>query len=74
MFLLPMRYQIGKKSDIIILSVELLYGKKFLKDEVFAKKYAEERLQKIIGKKADEVFFHGNEAVENKHSTVIRWI
>ena len=43
MFLLPMRYQIGKKSDIIILSVELLYGKKFLKDEVFAKKYAEER-------------------------------
>lgn len=29
MFLLPMRYQIGKKSDIIILSVELLYGKNF---------------------------------------------
>lgn len=57
MFLTPMRYKIGKKSDIIILSVELLYGKLFLKDEVFAKKYAEERLQKIIEKKADEVSF-----------------
>ena len=57
MFLTPMRYKIGKKSDIIILSIELLYGKLFLKDEVFAKKYAEERLQKIIGKKADEVSF-----------------
>lgn len=57
MFFLPMKYQIRKKTDIIILSIESLYGKKFMQDEKFAKEYAIDRLQRIIGKRADEVSF-----------------
>lgn len=57
MFFIPTRYKAGKKSEIIIMSVELLYGKKFLENEEFAKVYAVERLQRILGKTVDEVSF-----------------
>ena len=36
MFLIPVRYNIGKKSEILILPVELMHGKHFLEDKVFA--------------------------------------
>ena len=57
MFYIPTRYRAGKKSETIIMSVELLYGKKFLEDQKFAKQYAYVRLQKILGKPVDEVSF-----------------
>lgn len=41
----------------MVLSVELLYGKRFLEDEAFAKEYAKDRLQRITGKAVEEVEF-----------------
>ena len=45
MFLIPVRYNIGKKSEILILSVELMHGKHFLEDKVFARNYTFTRLE-----------------------------
>lgn len=57
MFFIPVKYKFGKKVDVIVLSVELLYGKRFLADESFAKEYAKDRLQRITGKSVEEVEF-----------------
>ena len=57
MFLIPVKYKTGKKSDIIILPVELLFGNKFLNDALFAKEYTFERIKKITGKDAAEISF-----------------
>ena len=57
MFFIPVRYKIGKKQDIMIMSVELLHGKHFLEDKDFAQKYSFSRLEQILGKKVDEVSF-----------------
>lgn len=57
MFYIPTRYKAGKKNEIIIMSVEMLHGKHFLSDEEFAKEYAFVRLEKILGKKVEEVSF-----------------
>lgn len=57
MFFIPVRYRSGKKSNVMILSVELLFGKRFLVDEIFAEEYAKERLKRIIGKQIDDVSF-----------------
>lgn len=57
MFFIPVRYKAGKKSEIIIMSVELLYGKEFLADAEFARTYTFDRLRRILGKPVDEVSF-----------------
>ena len=57
MFFIPVRYKSGKKTVLMVLSVELLYGDRFLEDEIFAKEYAKDRLQRIIGKSVDEIDF-----------------
>ena len=57
MFFIPVRYKSGKKTVLMVLSVELLYGNRFLEDEIFAKEYAKDRLQRIIGKPVEEVDF-----------------
>lgn len=57
MFFIPVRYKAGKKTALMILSVELIYGKRFLEDASFAKEYAKDRLQRILGKKVDDVTF-----------------
>lgn len=57
MFLIPVRYNIGKKSEILILPVELMHGKHFLEDKVFARNYTFTRLENILGKKVGEVSF-----------------
>lgn len=57
MFYIPVRYTAGKKSEVIIMSVELLHGEHFLKDEAFAKEYSFERIKHIIGKNVDSVEF-----------------
>ena len=57
MFYIPVRYKAGKKTEIIIMSVEMLYGERFLKEEAFAKEYSFARLKHIIGKDVEEVSF-----------------
>lgn len=57
MFFIPVRYKAEKKTALMILSVELIYGKRFLEDASFAKEYAKDRLQRILGKKVDDVTF-----------------
>ena len=57
MFFIPVRYKAGKKSEIIIMSVELLFGKRFLSDSKFAEEYTFARLKHIIGKDIDEISF-----------------
>ena len=57
MFYIPTRYKAGKKNEIIIMSVELMHGKRFLADETFAEEYAFKRLHNILGKQVEEVSF-----------------
>ena len=57
MFYTPVIYRVGKKKEMFIMSVELLYGDRFLMDVTFAKEYALNRMQKILGKKVDLVEF-----------------
>ena len=57
MFFIPVKYTAGKKSEVFILPVELLHGKKFLADESFAHEYAMNRLERILGKPVDSVSF-----------------
>ena len=57
MFYIPVRYKQGKKSTVIIMSVEMLHGKRFMEDTDFAKEYSFERLEHILGKPVDEVEF-----------------
>ena len=57
MFFIPTKYTVGKKTEVIIMSVELLCGKKFLEDSAFAEKYAHDRVEQILGKKVDSISF-----------------
>ena len=57
MFYIPVRYKKGKKSSIIIMSVELLYGDRFLNDMDFAREYSLKRLEYILGKSVDDIEF-----------------
>lgn len=57
MFYIPVKYVQGKKTSIMILSVELLYGQRFLADEEFAYEYAKQRLKHITGKDVEKVSF-----------------
>lgn len=57
MFFIPVKYTVGKKTELIIMSVELLHGEKFLSDYDYAKSYTKERLQYILGKKVDSIDF-----------------
>lgn len=57
MFFIPVRYRVGKKTDIIIMPVELLCGKKFLEDAAFAKEYTFDRLGRLLKKTVDEFSF-----------------
>ena len=57
MFYIPVKYNAGKKSDVFIMSVELLHGQRFLSDESFAREYSFARLEHILGKKVDDVSF-----------------
>lgn len=57
MFFIPVKYSVGKKTDIIIMSVELLYGNRFLSDSVFALEYTKSRLKDILGKEVEDISF-----------------
>ncbi len=57
MFFIPVKYQLGKKSELFILPVELLCGKRFLADPEFAQAYAVKRLERILKKPVDQISF-----------------
>lgn len=57
MFYIPVKYISGKKSSVMVLSVELLHGQKFMADEQYAKEYAKTRLKHITGYVIDDVSF-----------------
>ena len=57
MFFIPVRYKFGKKTESLIMSVELLHGKHFLEDGAFAREYAVDRLQRILKKPVESVEF-----------------
>ena len=57
MFFIPVKYRIKKKNEITIMSVELMHGKRFLADRVFAEDYTHERLNKILGKEVEDISF-----------------
>lgn len=57
MFYIPVRYVQGKKSAVIIMSVELLHGNRFLSDEDYAREYSFDRLKHILGKPVDDISF-----------------
>ena len=48
---------IGKKSDVMVMPVELLYADKAVKNIESATEYAKDRIGRIIGKTVDEVSF-----------------
>ena len=56
-FFIPVRYTNGKKQDIMIMPVELLYADRFEKDAEFALEYAHDRVQSIRGKTVSDVSF-----------------
>lgn len=56
-FFIPVKYKVGKKEDIMIMSVEHLVGSRFICDEKFAIEYSHERLKRILGKEASDVSF-----------------
>ena len=57
MFYIPVRYYIGKKKEVFIMSVELPHGNKFLADPQYAEEYSIIRLKHILGKSVDKVEF-----------------
>ncbi len=57
MFFIPVKYVAGNKRELLIMSVELLYGKRFLSDPEFAKEYSVKRIKAITGRDASEVSF-----------------
>lgn len=57
MFFIPVKYKLGKKTEIVIMSVELLHGDKFLADTDFAREYSFKRLEHILGKRVEEISF-----------------
>lgn len=54
---IPVHYNAGKKKELIILPIELMYGKRFLADNDFAKKYVIDRLTRILSRTIDDVSF-----------------
>ena len=51
-FFVPVRYSIGKKTDITILAVDALISDRFLSDSAFAREYAERSISELFSGKA----------------------
>ncbi|MBR2650702.1 MAG: type II CRISPR RNA-guided endonuclease Cas9 [Clostridia bacterium] len=56
-FFMLVKYHTGKKCDIMIMPVELLFADKFLSDNSFAEEYAKDTISKIVNKAVDRVEF-----------------
>ncbi len=56
-FFMLVKYRVGKKTDIMVMPVKLLYADKIMKNENSASEYAKSRIAEILGKPIDEVSF-----------------
>ena len=56
-FFILVKYYTGKKSDVMVMPVELLYAEVFRKDPAFAEEYAKKQVSKIINKPVEKVEF-----------------
>ena len=54
-FFLPVQYTAGKKTDLLITSVELLHSQKVLADPAFAMTYLKQRVETLLGKEIEEI-------------------
>lgn len=56
-FFILVGFNTGKKKDIMIMPVELMYKDKFLSDEVFALEYSSKTVSSIINKPVSDISF-----------------
>ncbi len=56
-FYMLTRYTVGKKAEVMMLPVDLLYASKFFEDAAYAPEYAKDTIKKITGKNVDTVEF-----------------
>ena len=56
-FFVLVRYNVAKKQDVMMMSVELLYAKEFMRDPVFAEEYAKKTIGEIVNKPVSNVEF-----------------
>ncbi len=56
-FFSVVRYRVAKKSDVMIMPVELLYANRFMSDEAFATEYATRTISQIVNKPVENVEF-----------------
>lgn len=56
-FFCIVRYKVAKKSDVMIMPVELLYADKFISDEAFATEYTVRTISQIVNKPVENVEF-----------------
>ena len=56
-FFLLVKYRVGKKSELMVMPVELLYADKAVSSEENAEKYAKDRIGRITGKTIESVSF-----------------
>lgn len=57
------RYKVSKKSDVMIMPVELLYADRFKSDEAFALEYAKKTISQIVNKTVENVEFLLNKRI-----------
>ncbi len=62
-FFVLVKYFVGKKTDIMVMPVELLFAEKFIKDDDFAEKYAKETISKIENKTVEKTEFLLNKRI-----------
>lgn len=56
-FLLLVKYRIGKKTEVMLMPVELIYASKAMANYKATEEYAKDKIGRISGKKIDEVSF-----------------
>lgn len=62
-FFVLVKYKAGKKKDVMVMPVELLYADEFLNDESFAIEYAKQTISSISGKSVEAVEFLLNKRI-----------
>lgn len=62
-FFILTKYKNAKKTDVMVMPVELMYADKFIKDDNFAVEYAKQTILSIIGKNVESVEFLLNKRI-----------
>lgn len=56
-FFILTKYYAGKRTEVIVLPIDVMEAKKFMDDEDFASEYAKKTIKKITGKTVDKIEF-----------------